>query len=857
MKKFKSFFGMQNAMTGKNILKRNWQWIFLGLAVVMSIYFRIINPSNSVFSWTVILGGNDPWYYFRLVENCLAHFPSRIWFDAFTNYPYGTYIHFGPFLVYLSAIFAKLAGASNSESIRSVLAFIPAIGGTLLAFSTYLFTKEVFNKKAGVIAALLVVSIPGQLLHRSMLGFNDHHIWEVFWMVSVFALFVYSVNLWSGRGAKENLNDKKMLFAPVLSGLALGLYLDTWAPGFIAALILVVYAFIVFLMKKHIVAETENLTYIGIVTFLIASIVYLPFSFIYPGLNTVYYSPFQLLILLGSALTLAVFLGIELLEKKGYYAKLGIKEDYAFPATIVAVSVVIIGGISAISPDFLNLLKSIVGVVQPKGGALTIAEVQPFFTMRGEFSLAPAWRNFSMTFFFAIPGMFYTGYRLLKERKSLYLLALIWGVAMFIALVGQNRFAYYFGAVSAVFAAVMLDVLLDKLKFYDAINGAIKNGWDGIKRVSYFRLIIAILFILHLFYPTISEANTQSKYAGGINKQWYDTLVWMRENTPGKDFYDKYYYELYKPPEKLGEPYPYPDGTYGVMSWWDYGHWITAIAHRIPNANPFQQGIGNKYNDVPGAAPFFTAFNESYANRVADKLGVKFVISDVEMATGKFYAMATWAEGSLEKAGSVYYRGPGYVYITPDNNIGIAFSRYKIPANSHVITAINVPSENYYRTMEARLHIFDGYGLKHYRMVYESEFEAKNRLTMEILYRLIYNGMYAQKLGLPAVNVTSTGYVKVFEYVKGAKIKGKVPEGVEEVTLKTTIQTNQGRIFIYEQKVKPENGTYEFIVPYAQDTKYPVKPTTPYVITAGNVTKEISLSDNDVENGNEITVDLT
>jgi len=854
MKKFKSFSGMQNAMTGKNILERNWQWIILGLAVVMSIYFRIVNPSNSVFSWTVILGGNDPWYYFRLVENCLAHFPNRIWFDAFTNYPYGTYIHFGPFLVYLSAIFAKLAGASNSESIRSVLAFIPAIGGTLLAFSIYLFTKEVFNRKAGVIAALLVVSIPGQLLHRSMLGFNDHHIWEVFWMTSVFALFAYSLNLWSGRSAKENLNDRTKLLAPVLTGIALGLYLDTWAPGFIAALMLVAYALIIFLTKKYIATETENLIYVGIITFLIASIVYLPFSFIYPGLSTVYYSPFQLLILLGSALTLAVFLGIELLEKKGYYAKLGIKEDYAFPATIVAVSVVIIGGISAISPDFLNLMKSIIGVVQPKGGALTIAEVQPFFTMAGEFSFAPAWRNFSMTFFFAIPGMIYTGYRLVKERKSLYLLALIWGVAMFIALAGQNRFAYYFGAVSAIFAAVMLDAILEKLKFYDTIHNILIGRRS---RINYPKLAASVILILILFYPTISEANTQSKYAGGINKQWYDTLVWMRENTPGKDLYDRYYYELYEPPEKLGEPYPYPEGTYGVMSWWDYGHWITAIAHRIPNANPFQQGIGNKYNDVPGAAPFFTAFNESYANSIADKLGVKYVITDVEMATGKFYAMATWAEGSLEKAGSIYYKGLGYVYVTPDNNIGIAFSRYKIPANSQVITAINVPSENYYRTMEARLHIFDGYGLKHYRMVYESEFEAKDRLTMEILYRLIYNGMYSQQLGLPAVNVTSTGYVKVFEYVKGAKIAGKVPEGVEEVTLKTTIQTNQGRTFVYEQKVKPENGVYEFIVPYAQDTKYPVKPTTPYIIAAGNITKEISLSDNDVENGNVITVDLT
>jgi len=895
-------------MTNKSALEKNWQWFFLGAAVVISIYLRIVHPWNSVFSWTVILGGNDPWYYCRLVENCLAHFPTRIWYDAFTYYPYGTYTHFGPFLVYLSAMLAKLTGASDAESIRRILAFIPAIGGTLLAFSIYLFTKEVFNKKAGVIAAILVVMIPGQLMARSMLGFNDHHVWEVFWMTATLAMFAYSINLWSGRSARENLNEKTKLFAAVLTGIALGLYLDTWAPGFIVALMLVVYAFLIFLFKKYLAVETENIVYIGIITFLVALLLYLPFSFIYSGLSTIHYSPFQLAILLGSAFVLAAFYGIEVLQKRGYYARIGIKEDYTFPATIIASAIAIIGSITAISPDFFNILKGILGVVQPKGGALTIAEVQPFFTMGGEFSLVPAWQNFSMTFFFAIPGMFYTAYRLIRERRSLYVLALVWCAVMLIALTGQNRFAYYFGAVSAVFAAVMLEYLLRLYANYAAerkhtsiyaltalwfvaflilrlnaeyflfsllilspaladaflsLGKYAKSNWpeglvDILKRekeqISLAVVALLIFTALVVVYPTFVQASEQSKHAGGINREWYDALVWLRENTPNKEFYDEYYYKLYKP-GKPREPYPYPEGTYGIMSWWDYGHWITAIAHRMPNANPFQQGIGNKYNNEPGAAPFFTAFNESYANAIADKLGVKYVITDVEMATGKFYAMATWAEGSLDKAGKVYYAGYGYVYQTPQG-IGIAFNRFSIPPGARVIRILNVPSENYYKTMEARFHIFDGSGLQHYRMVYESGFvNPFNPMGFdEVMYRNIYNSVYANSIGLPKVNVTPTGYVKIFEYVKGAKITGKVPAGVD-VVITATVKTNQNRTFVYEQKAKVENGVYEFTVPYAQDTKYPVK-AMPYTITAGSVTKTVSLTDEDVENGKVITLDF-
>ncbi|RLI85833.1 MAG: hypothetical protein DRP01_05370, partial [Archaeoglobales archaeon] len=77
--------------------KDYWHIPFLALAMIISFYIRVINPWNDVFTWTVKLSGNDPWYYYRLIENCIANFPNRIWFDPFTNYPHGTYTHFGPF----------------------------------------------------------------------------------------------------------------------------------------------------------------------------------------------------------------------------------------------------------------------------------------------------------------------------------------------------------------------------------------------------------------------------------------------------------------------------------------------------------------------------------------------------------------------------------------------------------------------------------------------------------------------------------------------------------------------------------------------------------------------------------------
>jgi dolichyl-diphosphooligosaccharide--protein glycosyltransferase len=64
-------------------------------------------------------------------------------------------------------------------------------------------------------------------------------------------------------------------------------------------------------------------------------------------------------------------------------------------------------------------------------------------------------------------------------------------------------------------------------------------------------------------------------------------------------------------------------------------------------------------------------------------------------------------------------------------------------------------------------------------------------------------------------------YVKIFEYVKGAHIKG---DGIIEVP----VVTNTGRSFTYRQA--SVNG--EFIVPYSTTgTSYDVKATGKYTIS--------------------------
>ena len=111
-------------------------------------------------------------------------------------------------------------------------------------------------------------------------------------------------------------------------------------------------------------------------------------------------------------------------------------------------------------------------------------------------------------------------------------------------------------------------------------------------------------------------------------------------------------------------------------------------------------------------------------------------------------------------------------------------------------------------------------------------------------------------MDIPQVKVEPSGYVKIFERVKGAVVTGKVDSNVTKVVVNATIMTNQNRTFEYYATARVENGVYCIVLPYSHDSGYPVKPVTPYYIRAGNIVKTITLTENQVTGGETVVVDL-
>ncbi len=800
-------------------------------AFALSLFMRTVMPYDSVFRNNVVaFASDDAVYHMRLVENTLHHFPYRISYDPLTHYPYGSLIHFGPLWTQLIATLSLIAGLGSYDmhTTNIIGAFIPSVFGALVVFPVYYIGRSLGNKGTGILAAFMIAILPGQFFERSTLGFTDHHVAEVLFSTATLAFYILALK--SGREENVTFNNIKhnVLIYSLLAGVMLSAYQLSWVGAPFFAMIILLFLIIQYIIDNIKGKTTDYLAIVTIPIFVIDLISVIPYLNIGYGFATFFYSWFHVSVAIaGIALPLILSIISKELTKRGV-------KTYYYPVSIIGFFALGMLVMKVIIPGMYNAIVNAPRTVFafPTGGLATVAEASSILEHPGMI-----WDNFPVTGFlqkdsvvllFVIATLSAIGYNIIKKQRGEDVLFIVWSVVILLAIFGQNRWAYYFAVNIAIMVGYLGCMLSERILRFGGWEYPFKN----INTNHILSLVLVVMLILFFTYPSFASTLKISRWGGGEPSgggfnEWYEALTWMRNNTPdpGMD-----YYAIYKKPNRT---YPYPDTAYGVMSWWDYGHIITYWAHRIPNANPFQEGIGGGKNHVPGASTFLTAKSEEEANKVLNALGVngkpgaRYVITNGYMAYQIMQVFGIWNED--------------YGYYT------------QIQTSKGTMV---VPSRKYYETMASKLHIFDGNGLKHYRLVHES---PPNPYTQggypEQFYKKAYNILYGGNL-----KVENTGVVKIFEYVKGARITGKAPPNTT-ITITNTIKTNIGRSFTYTQTTY-SNGSYTFIVPYSttpplpNQTQFDTKAIGNYTITYNNISKQVSVSERDVLEGRTINLDL-
>lgn len=870
-----------------NSAARLWQnndiLIYAGLivAAAVSLFLRTYYNWKLVFTdnGVVFSSETDAWYHMMLARGVVINH-QRLWFDPMTNFPNGTTLHFGPFHSWAIALVSEILGLGNPSMhlVDTVGAIMPAVLGALLVFPIYFIGRELAGKSCGLISALIIAVIPGQVFSRTTLGFTDHHAAEI--LLSTVAMMFLLMALRSGRRMTfDSLKDdwskfKNPLIFSALSGLFLGLYIDAWSSGF---LFVGVILFFVFWQSIFDHMKGKSVDYLGIIAaiaFIVAIIPILPFVKPYYGFNHYYYSLFQpTSLLIGAAAALVFALLSRYLNQKGL-------KRYYYPGSIAVATLIGTGILYIAIPQFTRPLLAGLSIFQQKtGGAATIGEASPLFAnvnnvltwfpgigwIEGIFSF----HTNSMiallltTFTFALVALLLLAFRNIWRQRPVDIAVLSWSLIMLVMVLAQNRFGYYYGINVAVLTAFLVVYILQKLGIED-MDLDIANLKDPSRLVrSNLKTIAAAIFIFALIIlPSMSWSTVYARGASGPESDWLTSTAWLKDNTPspGMELYEKYQYPA-------SGKYEYPDSAYGIMSWWDYGHLIEVVGHRIPNANPFQQGIGSVTQNTPGSSPFFLAENESQAEKVLADLdqnrsrymNTKYVMVDQQMATGKFHAMAAWSGisnsnylgGFLQEQGGEYgqfqiWREPYFKSMTARmfffdgsemaGNQGIGLSYKGVEMEEGVIVPVLTEAPKISSNFTELEEFVRTSKEKGYMAEIGSTSPAVSAIPLEALqhFRLVHES---------ETPVTSSGqkWVKIFENVPGAVVKGSAPAGTP-VMASIDVQTNQNRMFEYRQSnVSNSDGQFTLVLPYSTEgpisggTQFDTKAGGNYTLYVGNV----------------------
>jgi len=632
-----------------------------GLALFLRVYFSY--PHVLQDGW-ISYQETDCWLNMRIMTLLAQHFPHMPTFDPYAFYPTGMPVGSTPFFYYLFALVAWVIGLGSPSQhlIEMVGAWLPAILGALVTIPVYLIGKELFGKRAGLIASVLIAILPGQFLWRSTLGFPDYHILEVLLTATALAFLIIALNR----------SGKQKWICSSLAGISLGLYLLTWTGGVLFVLIIFI-AIVLQTIINHLRGKSNvQLCITSIAAFAAALIVVLLGGY---GVKA--------MPVLSLIIGITVFAGAWVLSTTGKKMP-----RLLYPVLLVLIGLGIAGLLSLIqlrttTRGDITLLKDLLislGRFRATGGMLTVAEAKGI-------TIDTIWSYFALCFYIGLAALALVAYQAIKELNAGKILLTIWSIVILVATFQQNRFGYYLAVPIALLTAYMcakaieyVHSIVPKGKENRALmrrKGKRKKDKKAVKRRKFnpqlaYSLLSVLIVGLVVFLPNVLLAVDRGRADTGMDADWHSSLVWLRANTP-EPLSNSTYTEI------VSSDYTYPESSYGVMSWWDYGYWITYVAHRIPNANP--GGMG--YVD---AGLFFTAQSEDEANAILDRLGTRYIIIDAAMATGKFYAMAVWADKNASDYMATYYYSDKDGLLQP--------------------TMLLLPV--YYQSMCSRLYNFDG-----------------------------------------------------------------------------------------------------------------------------------------------------
>jgi oligosaccharyl transferase (archaeosortase A-associated) len=659
--------------------------ILVALFVGVALYFRIAFAYSTVFVGDLIkFTGTDSWYHMRIIDNLVHNFPDLNSIDPYLLYPVPMGINVQAFFDYVFAVIILILGLGTptQQTVDLISAYLPAVLGALVVIPVYFIGKALINRWVGVIAAGLIALSPGEFLGRSLIGQADHHVFEVL-CSSIGMLFIIlalkdsrqkQITISHLRNQSRSVIIKPFIYS-LMAGVVLGIYLNSWIGALLFTFLFFVYLIIQFIIDYSSNINSDYLCYVGSVVFIITLLT----TALLPHSN-------QQLAALALALvtTIIFWLFSRFLSGKGVPTAYYVLTLAGFVVLELAIFYLVNAGL------FNYMLSSFASLI-PTGARQTIQEAEGILFPNGEFSFMVVWLNYTTGSLLGLIALGILIYFVIKNGEDDKTLFVIWCLGILVITLSMRRFSYYFAVNVAILTAYFSWIALRFFGFKDKTNQQTlvsedlhnrtkqkkPNGKEAKGKANSIVMTfgLVLVFLLVIFPNIIYAKDNASTPQFAPDDAWCESLNWLRNNTPDPFGAADSYYKLYE------RDYKFPASAYGIAAHWDYGYWITRLAHRAPISNP---GITGNRESV---AKYFLAKDEQSAIASTEAKNSKYIIVDYDTAM------------PIEK----YYSWLEYVGIKQTEYYDVFVQR-----SSGKPSKVLLYYPEYYSSLVVRLYNFDG-----------------------------------------------------------------------------------------------------------------------------------------------------
>ncbi|MCS7112892.1 MAG: STT3 domain-containing protein [Nitrososphaerota archaeon] len=512
-------------------------WIPIALAAICTLAFYVrIQPLVRVWDLGLYLHEYDTYFQYRVTERILREGLSSWynWHDNRSWYPYGRDI------ARSSYIGLPLAGAAFYRiieflgigiSLMEALVFFPPVMAILMCISIFFLGREIGGSVVGLISSLLLSIAPANI-SRTFAGWYDDE------SVGILA-FILAILFYVKAGKSRDL--RICLVYGLVAGSSLGYLIASWGSSFYVLALIALSTFI-----STLVSFDRNLAvaYIPILAISMLIAIHIPrigYSFLYDSTALLSY---------GVAALLLLKLGLRRLDVG--------RGDRIFLVILVilalcAVALVATGMIRLPGGKYLAVLNPIY-----KREVALIRSV-------GEHQSTTWAQIFMSTGFLSLFIPLYT-IQASRKRTFEHILVSIWAVTSLYFTASFARLELLLAPAISIVAAYSLYEISKPLISYTRSVSRVRRSRKmlyGMRRDLALASIIIIamlallpvtyfVYITYFYYGTFPSILELSVRYDRPYTDWVEALAWMRENIGGKAV---------------------------VLSWWDYGYWITVLGN--------------------------------------------------------------------------------------------------------------------------------------------------------------------------------------------------------------------------------------------------------------------------------------